>query len=276
MVILIRRKVNFYDEFKGWYNTISKDFNYDAQKDSFARDYLSNMIMKKNNWNLETVLSSFQDDLLKKEFILVYGCGPSLEMTLDFLLRNNVDLNSEKIFNIAADGASRLLKERYIKIEAIFSDLDGITTNEFIYPNFIVVHAHGDNIEKLKRFENEILEFEKIIFTCQVEPNDYVINHGGFTDGDRILFFLRSLLIPFHRIFLIGMDFMNKVGKYSKVGFQKSQKASKSKQKKLRYAAKLIDWLDEYIENEICYVNSQKTSKRYKNLDLVQFLKEFK
>jgi uncharacterized Rossmann fold enzyme len=272
---LIRRKINFYDEFKGWYNTIIKDFNFDAQKDSFARKYLSNMIMRKKNWNLETILSSFQDDLLKKELIMIYGCGPSLEITLDFLLRNEVELNNKRIFNIAADGASRLLKERNIKIEATFSDLDGITADEFFYPNYIVVHAHGDNIEKLKIFEKEILEFEKIIFTCQVEPNEYILNPGGFTDGDRILFFLRPLLLPSHRIFLIGMDFINKVGKYSKVEFQKNHKASKNKQKKLRYAAKLIDWLNKYIKNEIYYVNSQKTSQRYKNLDLIQFIKEF-
>ncbi|TFG17470.1 MAG: DUF115 domain-containing protein [Promethearchaeota archaeon] len=268
--------MDFYEEFKDWYNTIIEDFNFDAQKDIFAREFLSNIIKEKKNWNIDAILSSFQDFLSKKEVILVYGCGISLELTIDFLLKNDINLNNKNILNIAADGASRLLRERKIEIGAIFSDLDGITANEFIYSDYIIVHAHGDNIDKLKRFEKEILEFRNIIFTCQVEPDDNIINTGGFTDGDRILYFLRSMLLPSQSIFLIGMDFTNKVGKYSKLGYQKNHKASKRKQKKLKYAEQLIDWLGKCITNEIYYVNSQKPSQRYENLDLKQFLKKIK
>ena len=266
--------MDFYEEFKDWYNTIIEDFNFDTQKDNFARDYLSNIIKEKKSWNIDTILSSFQDFLSKKGVILVYGCGISLELTIKFLLKNDINLNNENILNIAADGASRLLKERKIEIGAIFSDLDGITANEFIYADYIIVHAHGDNLDKLKRFEKEILEFKNIIFTCQVEPDENIINPGGFTDGDRILYFLRSILNPSQRIFLIGMDFTNKVGKYSKLRYQKDHNASERKQKKLKYAEKLIDWLDNFITNEIYYVNSQKPSQKYENLDLNQFLKK--
>ena len=276
MVILIRRNLDFYDEFRDWYCKIIKDFKFDSQKDSFARNYLSNMIKQKKEWNLTAILFSFQDIISRKKIILIYGCGISLEETTDYLLKNNVDLNNERIFNIAADGASRFLKERNIPIGAIFSDLDGITTTEFMYPEYMIVHAHGDNIDKLKIFEKEILDFDNIVFTCQVKPDENILNPGGFTDGDRILFFLRPMLLPSHKIFLIGMDFTNRVGKYSKLGFQKNHKASENKQKKLKYAAQLIDWLDEYIENEMNYVNSYKPSERYKNLELQQFIKKIK
>jgi len=263
--------MEFYDEFKDWYYLIIKDFKFDSQKDYIAREYLSNIITKKKNWNIESILSSFQEELSKREIILIYGCGVSLEITTDHLLKNHINLNDEKIFNIAADGASRLLKERGIRIGAIFSDLDGITPNEFNYPNYIIIHAHGDNIDKLKHFKKEILDFENIIFTCQVKQSEYILNPGGFTDGDRILFFLRSLLTPSHRIFLIGMDFTNRVGKYSKLNYKQNYRASKNKQMKLKYAAQLIDWLDNFIENEIYYVNSQEPSSVYRNLTIEQF-----
>ncbi|MEJ2296650.1 MAG: hypothetical protein P8Y23_18025 [Candidatus Lokiarchaeota archaeon] len=158
---MIRKRINFYDEFNEWYNTIIEDFNFDSQKDRFARDFLSNLIVEKKGWNIDTILSLFQRDLSKKELILIYGCGVSLEGTLDFLLENHVNLNKQNIFNVAADGASRLLKERNVEIGAIFSVLDGITPREFIYPHYIIVHAHGDNVDKLNKFRNEILEFKK-------------------------------------------------------------------------------------------------------------------
>ena len=274
LIILIRRSIDFHNEFKDFYNKIIKDFKFDSQKDIFARDYLSSIILQKKNWNLDAILSSFHNFLKTKKILLVYGCGVSLEITVNFLLKNNVNLNDDKICNIAADGASRLLKEKKIRIGALFSDLDGITRNEFIYPNFVIVHAHGDNIDKIKEFEKDILDFNKIIFTCQVEPKSDIINPGGFTDGDRILFFLRSFLIPNQQIYLIGMDFMGIVGKYSKPQYQKNYKASEIKQKKLKYAAFLFDWLDKFIKNDIYYINSQKPSQAYKNLELQQFLKK--
>ena len=85
---------------------------------------------------------------------------------------------------------------------------------------------HGDNIEQLRYFNDDIIKFEKVIGTTQVEPLTNLINPGGFTDGDRILFFLRTLISPFHRLFLIGMDFGSIVGKYSKINIIENQEAN--------------------------------------------------
>ena len=60
------------------------------------------------------------------------------------------------------DGATRLLIERRIPIDAIFTDLDGITKENFDKSEFIIVHAHGDNIARLKYFKNEILNFPTV------------------------------------------------------------------------------------------------------------------
>ena len=93
---------------------------------------------------------------------------------------------------MVADGATRLLIEKRIPINAVFTDLDGITKANFDNTEFMIVHAHGDNIDKLTFFKNEIISFPNLIVTTQVEPIENVINSGGFTDGDRILFFITS------------------------------------------------------------------------------------
>ncbi len=270
----LQEQIDFYSEFKEWYLKIIKEFNYDHQKDCEARDYLSNILKQKsNNWNFEGVLNSFKNLIQEKSIIVIYGCGPSLEDTVCFLLKNRGTLVFNNYINLAADGASVLLRNLDIPIDAIFTDLDGVTINEFNYSEFIVVHAHGDNIEKLKYFKKEILKFEKIIGTTQVKPLKNLINPGGFTDGDRILYFLRELLLPKHKLFLIGMDFDGIIGKYSKPEMTENQKSSPIKFKKLQFAVKLIEWLKKEIKNEIYFVNSKIVSKKYKYISIKEFEK---
>ena len=150
-----------------------------------------------------------------------------------------------------------LLNENVIPIK-----LDGITKEEFFYSEFLFIHAHGDNIEKLKSFKDEILIFKNIIGTTQVEPSENLINPGGFTDGDRILYFLRTLLEPKHQIFLIGMDFQNIIGKYSKLELYENQEGNAIKIKKLKFATDLIEWIMHLINNEIYFVNSKFISDK--------------
>ncbi|MFX1378140.1 MAG: 6-hydroxymethylpterin diphosphokinase MptE-like protein [Promethearchaeota archaeon] len=266
--------LDFYSEFENWYFQIIDDFKFSHQKDCEARDYLSFLLSKKNqNWNLNKVINLFREKLSSKKIILVYGCGPSLEPTIDIILKRKGLKYFSRFMNLTADGASVLLREKGIKIDAIFTDLDGITKNEFHFSIFNIVHAHGDNINRLKFFENEIIKFENIIGTTQVKPVANLINTGGFTDGDRILFFLRPLLSAFHKIFLIGMDFGARVGRYSKLGINESQMGNPEKIKKLNYAIQLIKWLKNKIKNEIYFVNSEYKSKDFINLSIEEFLK---
>ncbi len=228
----IREELDFYDEFRDWYIQIIDDFNFSHEKDCEARDYLSSLLSKKNkNWSLDEILKLFSDKISSKKAILVFGCGPSLEKTIEIILKRKGLEYFNRFINLTADGASVLLREKGIKIDAIFTDLDGITKNEFQNTLFNIVHAHGDNIKALKFFKNEILKFKNIIGTTQVESNVNLINPGGFTDGDRILYFIRSLLSSFHIIFLIGMDFGSIIGKFSKLDVDRSQNASPEKKK---------------------------------------------
>jgi len=175
--------------------------------------------------------------------------------------------------NLAADGASVLLKEVGIPIDAIFTDLDGITKSEFNYSDFVLVHAHGDNMDKLKEFKEDILNFKNIIGTTQVKSLNNIINAGGFTDGDRILYFLRSLLLPEQNLFLIGMDFGEKIGKYSKPEMADNLKTNPIKLKKLQYAVELIEMIIKKIKNEIYFVNSNVISKKFKYISIEEFKK---
>ncbi|MFX1556512.1 MAG: 6-hydroxymethylpterin diphosphokinase MptE-like protein [Promethearchaeota archaeon] len=267
-------EINFFSEFKAWYLKIMEDFNFDYENDLKARNYLSQILRTKNkSWDLEEILATFKELIQSKKIILIYGCGPSLEMTLANILNEFGIEIFDKCLNLAADGAVRLLREKIIRVDGNFTDLDGITKKDFRYSTFNIVHAHGDNIKKLIYFREEIKKFKKLIATSQVEPIENVINPGGFTDGDRILFFLKSFLLPNQEIFLIGMDFNNMVGKYSKPKMIGDEKANPIKKKKLKYAKELIEWLASKIENNIFFINSNISSKFIKSISL-DYLKE--
>lgn len=273
MVKSLKKQINFFDEFKEWYFKIITEFKFDIREDREARDLLSNILMKNSvKWNLEELLKIFRNLIQSKSNILVYGCGPSLEITMKKFNDNSL---FNKCVNLAADGAAVLLKEKQFPVDVLFTDLDGITIDEFNYPEFLIVHAHGDNIKKLKFFREKMINFKKIIGTTQVEPIKDILNPGGFTDGDRILYFIKSFLLPHHRIFLIGMDFNSIIGRYSKPDLTKNQEANPVKLRKLRYAIKLVEWFKTLIVNEIYFVNSKFESKYFKDFKYLS-ISEFK
>ena len=270
----LKEKVDYYSEFKQWYQKIIKDFKFDVKIDYKARDLLSEILSRKaKDWNLETTLNSIKNAIQSRSSILIYGCGPSLEITVKNLMREKGKKLFNNFVNLAADGASVLLKEVGIPIDAIFTDLDGITKSEFNYSDFVIVHAHGDNIDKIREFKEDILNFENIIGTTQVKSLNNIINAGGFTDGDRILYFLRSLLLPEQNLFLIGMDFGEKIGKYSKPEMTDNQNANPIKLKKLQYAVELIEMIIKKIKNKIYFVNSNVISNKFKYISIEEFKK---
>ncbi len=272
-----KEQLDFYFEFKDWYFKIINDFNFDYNKDYRAREYLSKVLdLKAKEWHLDEIILSFQKRIQEKSNIFIYGCGPSLEVTVDYIIENLGMSIFGKSINLAADGAAVFLKEKLIPVDAIFTDLDGITSSEFNYPDFLIIHAHGDNIKKIRSFKQNIIKFQNLIGTTQVEPNKNVINPGGFTDGDRILFFLRTMLAPFNKLYLIGMDFKNIIGKYSKLSIKKDQEGSFIKQKKLRYAVELIKWIRNKIVNEFIFVNSQIRLNNFNNLSVEEFVDNYK
>jgi hypothetical protein len=271
----LKQTINYYQEFKELYFEILNEFHFEYEKDREARDVLLEMLQEKGDgapYNLEKLLFAFKETIKSRKNVFIYGCGPSLKDTIEHVIRSygtGIFLNST---NLAADGASLFLREKEIPLQAIFSDLDGITKKEFAYSDYMIIHGHGDNIDKLNGFKNKIVNFQNIIGTTQIEPLGDIINPGGFTDGDRILYFLRSLVMPMNKLYLIGMDFKSVIGKYSKPEMNKNQEGSPIKQKKLLYAIKLIEWLLPKIPCEIYFVNTDNISNKFKYLSIEEFI----
>ena len=272
----LKTQIESHIEFRAWYRKIVNDFNFDLQKDREARDLLSHILEKKpSSYNLEEILLSFKENIQKKEHICVYGCGPSLEESVDFILSNLGKNFFSNCVNLAADGASRLLNERTIPIDGIITDLDGITKSDFSKAKFVIVHAHGDNTLLLERFKNAIINFTKIIGTTQAESTYNLINPGGFTDGDRILAFIISFLLPQQELYLIGMDFNDIVGNYSKPNHEKNYLADPIKFKKLQYALQIIEWLIPKIKIPLYLINTIPISDKLNYLTLEAFKERF-
>jgi uncharacterized Rossmann fold enzyme len=196
----------------GWrkkYSDILKEFKYDEKKDKESAIILDS-ILEKSNTN-EKIIS-----LIKGKTVLVIGSGPSLSTAI---------LNGiiPDIIVTDLDGDENTL-EKIGKTKSIF-----------------VVHAHGDNIEKLEL----VKKFKNCIGTSQSTPFNKIQNFGGFTDGDRGVFLANHYEAK--KIILFGMDFGKRIGKFSKT--KKSER--KVKLMKLKKGEFLLEWLSAITKSGI-------------------------
>jgi hypothetical protein len=177
-------------------------------------------------------------DLIENKPVFVIGAGPSLPSCISILKKY------KKITKIVADGATRAIIENDLKPDIVVTDLDGDIkslkkagrTN-----TVMVVHAHGDNSEKIHLVKN----FKNCVGTTQTKPIGKVHNFGGFTDGDRCVFLASNFKAK--KIILLGMDFGTKIGKYSKTRtINRSVKIAK-----LRHGKKLLEWLAQKSESDL-------------------------
>lgn len=218
----------------GWkkrYSDILKEFAYDEKKDRESAIIL-NSILKKSDIN-EKIMN-----LVKDKTVLVIGSGPSLSSAIPKLKKY------KKSIKIAADSSIKLLVENGIIPHIVVTDLDGdentlgkIAKTKSIF----VVHAHGDNMEKLEF----VKKIKNCIGTTQSIPFDKVHNFGGFTDGDRGVFLASHYNAK--KIILFGMDFGDQIGKFSKT--KKSER--KIKLMKLNRGKSLLEWLSTITKSEL-------------------------
>jgi uncharacterized Rossmann fold enzyme len=107
---------------------------------------------------------------------------------------------------IAADGATARLLDGGSVPDLIVTDLDGPIPSE-ITANasgaLAVIHAHGDNVESLRRW---VPEFPgEIVGSWAGPPTEALVDPGGFTDGDRAGYLAAAF--GARRILLHGFDF---------------------------------------------------------------------
>ena len=218
----------------GWeskYTKILKDFGYSRKKDNESCKFL-NSLLRKN-----TTAASIRE-LIENKSVFVIGAGPSLSSCISILKKH------KKTTKIVADGATKAMLENNLKPDIVVTDLDGDIkslkkagrTN-----TIMVVHAHGDNSEKL----NLVKYFKNCIGTTQTKPKGKIHNFGGFTDGDRSVFLANHFKAK--QIILLGMDFGNRIGRYSKTRVVNRT----TKIKKLRRGKKLLEWLAKKSESQI-------------------------
>jgi len=239
----------------GWkkrYSEILKEFNYDEKKDRKSA-LLLDTILEESNVDTKII------NLIKGKTVLVIGSGPSLQQAIPKLK------NHKKVVKIAADSSIKLLVENKIIPDIVVTDLDGdetILKKIAKTKTIFVVHAHGDNIEKIEFAK----KFKNCIGTTQSIPFNKIRNFGGFTDGDRGVFLANYFGAK--KIILVGMDFGKRIGKFSKT----KKIDRKIKLKKLKRGELLLEWLSTITKSELFTTSKAiKGFKKisYKDLDII-------
>ncbi len=203
-----------FEEWEPVYKLILKDMGFDRNEDERAAILLSRILETKREKNEVLEIDALRRTIEGKD-ILVCGKAPKLEDEI-----KNVE--PEKYVIIAADGATSIMMRQGVTPDIIVTDLDGNVEDEARAGAIMVVHAHGDNMEALRK---EVPGLKRVIGTTQSKPIKYVYNFGGFTDGDRSVFLAKEM--GARSIRLIGFDF-------------KDENVTPLKKKKLVWAEKLI------------------------------------
>ncbi|MDI6810525.1 MAG: DUF115 domain-containing protein [archaeon] len=229
-----------YNDWEPIYEEIVKDFGFNRKKDDEAARVASELLAYKRR-NGEKAVKEEVEELIKGKRVLICGNAPCLERDIRekekefdlFPFSHNKPLQGLRgrwaephYVVIAADGATSVLLRNAIIPDIVCTDLDGtiadiITANRL--GSIIVVHAHGDNIEMLRKVLPALNE--NVLCTTQSEPLHNVHNFGGFTDGDRCVFLAKEFGAL--SIELLGFDF-------------EDEQVSERKRKKLKWAKRLI------------------------------------
>lgn len=201
-----------------WYTEICRYFGYDPE-----RDYHASVLLDKTV-PLKSTDQQYVEFFHGKD-ISVIGNGPRLREILD----------THKIStSFVADSALPVFYRSVGIPHVLVTDLDG--DQELIMKcldegSRIVLHAHGDNMEKIREIGHEISG--EILCTTQNRPFGKVYNFGGFTDGDRSAFLADYVKPRF--LELVGFDFLNPVNKLNS--------DIRVKKEKLGYAKRLLQEL---------------------------------
>ena len=236
---------------RGWktqFKEIRKEFGYLEKDDVIAVRKLDSLLKGKNSKR------QFQN-LIQGKTVFIVGAGPSLTKSLKYIKK------SKNVTKIVADGAVRALLEKNIKPNILVTDLDGdLKSIEKIGKTRIpiIVHAHGDNYEKLEI----VKKLKNVVGSTQTRKIGKIENFGGFTDGDRCVFLAEYFNAS--KIVLIGMDFGQKIGKYSKHRIVDR----KIKIKKLKFGKKIVEWIGTKSKADLFSTNRIKGYKTIRMVDL--------
>ena len=204
-----------YREWQPAYEAILTAFGYDAAGDIAARDVLFELVTD------AAPLKSDSIDL--PGTVAVCGGGPSLAADLDRARRADTV--------VAASTAADVCRDAGVAVDCMVTDLDKNpeTAVELAAAGTpVAVHAHGDNVDLIEAYVPAI-DVGSVLPTTQAAPRPPVVNPGGFTDGDRAAFLADACGAD--RLVFPGWDFDDAA-------------VSAAKAEKLRWAARLLRWLE--------------------------------
>jgi len=236
---------------RGWktkFKEIRKEFGYRERDDFLSAKRLNSLLEKK--------FSKKQiEEKIANKTVFVIGAGPSLSKSLTYVKK------CKNVTKIVADGAVEALSKKNIKPDILVTDLDGdFNSIRKVGRTKIptIVHAHGDNHDKLEI----VKEFSNVVGTTQTEEFGKMKNFGGFTDGDRCVFLAEFFNAS--KIVLIGMDFGQEIGKYSKHKIVNR----KIKIKKLKFGKRILEWFATRSKADLYSTTKIKGYKMIRLVDL--------
>ncbi len=206
-----------FDSWEPIYREILEDFGFSRERDEEAAELLRDMLPPSG-----PILSEARVRVSGRNAIIC-GNAPTLSEDINSFQKTP---QKDNFTFVAADGAAAVLLRSGIVPDIIVTDLDGpfpeiLCAHDM--GSLIVVHAHGDNLDALKRY---VPQLKRVIGTTQSKPQENVYNFGGFTDGDRCVFLAKEMGAA--TIKLIGFDFDDPT-------------VTPRKKKKLAWARRLID-----------------------------------
>ena len=249
----------YFYHYREIFDAITTDLNFDLDLEYSAAVLLSSVLTSVQDPNIESLLSNIES--LESEHLIPIFITLS-DSFKDHLVRitNIKKTPKARPLIIAADATGAALMDNGIVPNFVFSDLDGLTANQLQNltekGTYIIIHAHGDNMDKIKEFADVIKNNNRVIGTTQTEITEVLINPGGFTDGDRSLFFFHHLLAPNIPFYLLGYNFNSVyVSEYKKslIKTDRFDQYREMKLKKLRWAEKSIQWLSDYSHRKIFF-----------------------
>lgn len=201
------------------YSDIADVLGLDPDADRKATGRLHRSMLPRS----EEVRAAFArtEALLYSRPVLIFGCDPSLDQTIGAM---KPILSKSNVARIAADGATSALLDADIVPDIVVTDLDGVVPDIVEASQrgaVIVLHAHGDNID---RVEKCLPRLRNVLPVTQTEPTEIVRNFGGFTDGDKALFLASAFGAG--SVILVAMDFGLRIGPRS---YGKSNKTDKKR-----------------------------------------------
>ncbi|WP_280535708.1 6-hydroxymethylpterin diphosphokinase MptE-like protein [Halopenitus sp. POP-27] len=205
--------------FETWepaYEAILSDFGFDRAADERARDVAA---------ELAPPFPPDQLDVLADATVAIAGAGPSLTDDADLERAATADAV------VAASTAVDVLADAGITVDVMVTDLDKNpeTARRLTASGTpVAAHAHGDNVPAVRTWLPRFTA-EHVLVTTQAAPRGPVVNHGGFTDGDRAAFLADHAGAA--ELVFVGWDFAD-------------PSVSPMKAHKLAWAARLLHWLE--------------------------------